>query len=187
MTSERKLQMMQDALDGELSPEAERELSTILETDTEGASQYNHLQQVEQLLQAAPHERAPERLAVTIMARIAQAAKAQPQAQTNPEITEEMMQTAMQLVTVAALPMLVGAGWMLLNAQTDPQLLESVLYHVSVLFLIMMDVMQVVIERAQALYVDDPELAIALLALMPNLLLALVEEVLGMNGQDEES
>ena len=56
---------------------------------------------------------------------------------------------------------------------------------VAALMVIMMDVMGVVIERAQALYPEDPELALALLSLMPNLLLTLVEEILGISDAEE--
>ena len=186
MTDKRKLRLMQDALDKALSPDAEQELNYILDTDPEDAAQFDRLQRVEMLLSAAPHERAPERLALTIMARLAEAAKTETKVQASPEITEEMMQTAIQLVTIAALPMLVGAGWMLLNAQSDPEMLETVLYHVAALLMLVIDVMEVMMEKAQSVYSDDPELAMALLTMIPVLLLALIQEVMDINEDSDD-
>lgn len=188
MTDNRKRQLMQDALDKALSPEAEQELNLILDSDPEEAAQFDRLQRLDLLLSTAPHERAPERLAITIMARLAEAAKTETKVQVAPEITEEMMQTAIQLVTVAALPMLVGAGWMLLNAQSDPEMLETVLYHVAALLMLVMDVMEVMMEKAQSVYAEDPELAMALLTMIPVLLLALIQEVMDIteDGDNQE-
>lgn len=185
MPEKHTLRLMQEAIDGELSQDAERELSLLLEENPEEAVQYDRLQQVDALLSSAPRERAPERLAVTIMARLSQVAKPHAKTKTQSAITEEMLQTAVQLVTVAALPMLVSAGWMLLNAQSDPEMLEVVLYHVAALLMITLDVMQVIMEKAQEVFPTDPELAMALLTLMPSVLLALVYEVLNIHDTDD--
>jgi len=186
VAGKQKSQWMQDKLDGELSSQEESEFARMLNTDHESATQFQRLQQVETLLRSAPLERAPERLAVTIMARLAEATKAQPRRQRYPEISEELLQTALQLVTVAALPMLVGAGWMLLNAQSNPEMIETVLYHVAVLLAIVLDVMEVMVERTREVFPTDPELAMALLALMPAALLTLVQAFLDVNDSDDK-
>ena len=183
MTSERKHQLMQEALDDELSPAEKQEHLATLSADPEYAAQYDSLQQLDDLLRAVPHERAPERLALTIMARLAEALRAQRQIK-YPEITDAMMETAVQMVTVAALPLLVGAGWMLLNAQRDPEALEVVLVQVATLFMIVIDVIEIMIEEAEAAFEEDPEAAMALLAYIPIALLTLVGQVLGIEDEN---
>ena len=178
MNDKRKLRLMQEALDGELSEEGQQEHSLLLETDLDYAERFDPMERVDMLLQAAPHERAPERLALTIMARLATAVRPHPRLRAHPELSEEMVQTAVQLVTIAALPMLVGAGWMMLNAQNDPEALEAVLYHVAILLTVVMDVMEIVIEKAQEIFPSDPDVAMALLAMLPSLLLAVIQQVM---------
>ena len=82
MSDERSLQdqeMMQAAIDGQLSEEMARRLRDVLARDNGAAREYSRLQRVDSLLQRAPHERAPARLAATIMARVAERVRAQAQ------------------------------------------------------------------------------------------------------------
>lgn len=177
----RKQQLMQDALDTQLSPEEEAELNAHLQADPDAATEYDRLQRVDVLLREAPYERAPERLALTIMARIAQTVKQQEMlhAQADDPLMEASVNLAMQLVTVATLPVLVGASTLILSAQADPELIDAVLQQVAGLMILVLDVMHVLLEEAEAVYADDPELALALLALIPPTLLALVRQVMG--------
>lgn len=179
---------MQEAIDDMLTPEQQRELSLILEREPAAARQYTKLQQVDQLLQTAPHERAPERLALTIMARLGQTVmelKREPEQ--NPEITEATLRVAVALVAVATLPLMVGASWMLLNAMTNPEAFEAVLLQVASLFLVVIEVLKVMIDTAMEAFKTDPEAALALLALIPLVLLALAKQVLGIGGDEDET
>jgi anti-sigma factor RsiW len=188
MTDDRKRQLMQESLDDQLSPEAEQELSEHLARNPDAADRYSQLRRVDMMLRTAPHERAPERLAVTIMARLAQTIKEQQQASQQPqsEITEATMQVAMQLVTVATLPLLVGAGYLLLNAQSNPETLEAVLLQVAAMLTMVIDTVTIMLDEAAAVFEENPEVAMAMLALIPVTLLTLVRQVLGIpDGEDE--
>jgi hypothetical protein len=180
VTENRAHDLIQRALDDDLHPDEVKELETLLD-DAEHAAEYSAQQQVDDLLSHPPMERAPERLALTIMARIAQTMRAQQKAS---PIDDAQMQVAIQLVTVAALPLLVGAGYMLLNARTDPKKLENVLEPVVGMLIMVTDVIRVMIEEAEQVYEDDPELALAMLALIPPSLLMLVQELLGIDEDD---
>jgi hypothetical protein len=186
---DRKYQLMQDSLDGELSPEEHEELDGILKTSTEALGEMDGLKAVHKLLERPPHERAPERLAPVIMARIAEMIKAQQRLTGEAELdemTEAIINVALATVTVATLPLLVGAGWLMLNRKSSPEALEAVLFQVSALFALVLDVMQVMLEEAQAAYSDDdPETAMVILTMIPATLLLLVREVLGIDDDTE--
>lgn len=193
MTDNRRLQLMQEALDENLSPEEENELYNRLQDEPETAEQFDKLQQVENLLRTAPHERAPERLALTIMARIAQVAQqgqlaAELEGEPD-ELQQAMMQVALSLVTVSTMPLLVGTSWMLLHARTDPKKLDYVFEEVATFYLLVIDVMKVMLEEAEAAYSENPEAALAMLSLMPVTLLELVKVVLEVeeDGDPEDA
>jgi len=189
MANEQRRQQMQHALDGVLSPQEKVDLARHIERDPEDAGYFDKLQRVDALLRAAPHERAPQRLALTIMARIGETVRQQQaqqlQADYDPELYEAALQVAMQMVTVATLPLMIGASYLLLNAAADPSVLDPVLQEVAALMILVIDVMKVMLEEAQETYAKDPEAALALLALIPVTLLELVKQVLGY-GDDED-
>ncbi|GAB4309061.1 MAG: hypothetical protein Kow00117_02400 [Phototrophicales bacterium] len=180
MADQRVLELMQSALDNNLTPEAEQELLSILQTDQEQAAEFDAQRQVDAMLQTPPHVRAPRRLALTIMARLAQTLQAEDK---QSAITQAQMQVAVQLVTVATMPLLVGAGYLLLNAKSDPEAFETMLEPVAAMLMMVVDVMTVMLDEVQAVYEQDPELAVAMLALMPTALLLLVKRVLGIDDE----
>lgn len=182
MPNEKHLRLMQEALDGELTLEGQQLLTTLLHADEQSALEYDKLQRVETLLSSAPQERAPRRLAATIMARLAtqmeaqQWAETQTQAQPDPmvELSKEVIALAVLAVTVVAMPLLVSASWMVIHAMADPALLTMVLQQVAGMMLLMLNIMQVFLEKAQALIESDPLTAAALMSLIPVTLLSLV-------------
>ncbi|MFW5772019.1 MAG: anti-sigma factor family protein [Phototrophicaceae bacterium] len=189
MTDDRKRQLMQESLDDQLSAEAEQELQEHLARNPEAASRYSQLQRVDMMLRTAPHERAPERLAVTIMARLAQTIQEQQRASQQPqtEISEATMQVALQLVTVATLPLLVGAGYLLLNAHSNPETLEAVLLQVAAMLTMVIETVTIMLDEAAAVFEENPEVAMAMLALIPVTLLTLVRQVLGIPDAEDET
>jgi hypothetical protein len=72
MADERQRQLMQEALDQSLPPELLEKLRKQLDNDPQGSQQFNRLKRVDDMLRSAPHERAPARLALSIMAKLAQ-------------------------------------------------------------------------------------------------------------------
>lgn len=183
MANERVQELMQGALDNDLSPEAEQELISILQGDKKQAAEFDAQRQVDDMLRTPAHVRAPRRLALTIMARLVESLPKQQQAS---PISEAQLQVAVQLVTVATLPLLVGAGYLLLNAKSDPDAWEAVLEPVAAMLMMVIDMMTVMLDEAQSIYEEDPELAIAMLALMPTALLIFVKEVLGIEDDRDQ-
>jgi hypothetical protein len=182
---ERKQQLMQESLDAPLSAQAVEELTIILAENPQSADEYQRLQKVDDMLRIAPFERAPKRLALTIMARIAQTVSAQTKPTSDIDIAT--LQVAVQLVTVATLPLLVGAGYMLLNSQTDPEALEVVIEQVAMLLLMVINVIDVMLDEAKEVVHDDPQTALAMLTLLPTTLLTMVSEILGIHDDTDES
>ncbi len=186
MTEDRKLRLMQDALDEVLTEQSQLELETVLDRDPDEAHRYNKLQRAEILLRSVKHERAPERLALTIMARLGETLMQEAEQENSP-FTEASLQMAMTMVTVATLPLMIGASWLLLNAMANPEAFEAILLEVAALFTLMIDVMTIMLEQAQAEFEDNPEAAMALIALMPVALLTLVKQVLGVEEDEGEN
>lgn len=185
MTNDRQRRLMQEALDDIISPDERSELFTLLDRDAQSFSEYNSLQRVDKLLRQAPHERAPKRMAAAIMARVAESVRQEAETQLSPlvsakeqEVMEELISVAVLLTTIVTMPMLVAAGWLMVHAAASPELLETVFAQVIAAMLLMLHLLEVFLERAQTLAAEDPESALALLALMPATLLAIVQYVL---------
>lgn len=182
MTSEKQRRLMQEALDELLPQDLQQELDSYLDQDRDIESEFNQLRRVHNMLQAAPYERAPRRLAATIMARLAEGVKAgtQHQTQSSPyvHISQEIISVALALVTVATMPLLIAASWMVINAMADPALLTMVLYQIVGLLLMVLEVMEVFLDKAQEVAKNDPQMAMGLLSLIPVTLLTIVRYLL---------
>ncbi len=190
MASEKHRRLMQESLDQILSEEAQQELFAQLDTDQDTVAEYNKLHRVHNMLQNAPHERAPRRLAATIMARLAQGLEMQVSQDASPQtaadteaaqqvlISREVIALALNLVTVATMPLLVAATWMVIHAQADPALLTQVLQQIVALVLLILKIIEVFLEQAQKLAEEDPNTALALLSLIPVTMLAIVRYML---------
>jgi len=160
MASEREKRLMQEALDESLSAEARRELFEQLDQDADASVQFNRLRQVDHILKTAPFERAPERLALAIMARLAKAAEHLPRS------SGLALALALALVTLLVLPLLIAAGWLVLAALGSAAALSSALQQVVMLLAMVLGVLKVLVERAQEFIASSPQSA-ALLALIP--------------------
>ncbi len=180
MTNERQRRLMQEALDQVLTDEERNELFKYLDSDQSSATEFNQLRRVDALLRNAPAERAPQRLAATIMARLSATVKAQTQSQMG--ITPEAVAVALGMVSVVTMPMLVAASWMLINSIATLEALNAVLNQIIGLLLLVLKVLQVFLEQAQQLVSSNPQAAAALLTLIPVTLLAMARYI--MAGQD---
>lgn len=186
MANDKQRRMMQEALDDVLSHEERNALLTLLDKDAETSAEYNRLQKLDRLLRTAPHERAPQRLAATIMARLAEGVKQEAEAQlslaTDPQAqqaTREMIALALALSTVVTMPLMVGASWLILNAMASPQLLNAIFEQVIAVMLLLIEVMKVFVEQAQLIMQSDPASAMALLALIPATLFEIAHYIIG--------
>jgi hypothetical protein len=176
MTNENQRRLMQEALDDVLSLEERNELFSYLDKDDKSFAEFNQLKRVDQMLSNAPHERAPRRLAATIMARLSQTVKEEVQKQ--PDISTETLSIALGLVTVATMPMMVSASWMLLNSAYNMEMFNRVLQQVIGLLLLVIEILRVFLEEAERLVSSNPEAAAALLTLIPVTMLAMARFLL---------
>jgi hypothetical protein len=163
-------QRMQEKLDGVLSEELTRDLLRQLAEDAEAAREYARLETVDTLLSSAPQVRAPQRLAVTIMARLAQTIELQARLQVLPPALRSQVMQSLSLSMMAAMPMMVGAAWMTLNRQADAQALQQMLEQVLMLMLLQVEAQLTLLDAVEPFLRDDPQLAAACLRLVPSML-----------------
>ncbi|XWX03290.1 hypothetical protein VZO05_12340 [Aggregatilineales bacterium SYSU G02658] len=160
-------QQMQEKLDGVLSEELTQSLLRQLEHDAEAAREFARLETVDNLLSSAPQMRAPQRLAVTIMARLAQTIELQARLQALPPALRSQIMQSLSLSMVAAMPMMVGASWLVLNREADARTLSQVLERAIALMLLQVEAQIALLDAIEPHLREDPQLAAACLRLMP--------------------
>lgn len=172
-TKTQRLQKVQEALDALDAAEARAAMRSELSDDTETLAAADKLERVHRMLSAAPRERAPERLAAKIMARVSAIMKQQKAADW--PVPQEAIAAAMTLAHTATLPLMTGAAWLLIHAAAQPRLVETVLPRVVAVHLALIEVMVEVLRQAEIVATDDPETAAAILALLPDALKTMAE------------
>ncbi len=172
---QRQQQLMQEAIDGQLSEAMARKLVGILGGDKAAAREYDSLQRVDALLKRAPQQRAPARLAATIMARVAQQLQAETALSDLPPETQRVMMLCLSATMMAMMPIMEAASWLVLNAQRDPELLSNVVIETIGWMSLVTDALIQLLEDAENLARTEPEVATATLALTPYLLLTILD------------
>lgn len=172
-------QLMHEKLDGVLSDDLTEELYRHLSQDNRAAEEYAQLENVDNLLSRAPVVRAPQRLAVTIMARLAQSIEAQAKLNDLPETVRQAVMTSLSLTMVSMMPMMVGASWMVIHAMADASLLTRVLERVVFLMHLVVQAQLILIEEIERVVKQDPELAAAALTLLPAMMEGLLDYIEG--------
>lgn len=175
--SQQPQDMMQEALDGELSEELTNQLQDMLNRDMKAAKEYDRLQRVDTLLKRAPHRRAPARLAATIMARLAEKVEQETQMQALPDGAQQVMMMSMTVAMMSMMPMMEAASWLVLNAQRDPDLLGEMMVQTIGLMSLMTDAMVILLEDAETLARTDPQVATATLALTPYMMHSILDYI----------
>lgn len=171
----RQQEMMQEALDGQLSEDMARKLVDLLGSDQSAAVEFQRLQQVDLLLKRAPQQRAPARLAATIMARVAQRVQAETAIADLPPETQRIMMLSLSAAMMAMMPMMEAASWLVLNARRDPELLSDVMIETIGWVSLVTDALILLLEDAENLARTDPDVAKATLALTPYLLSVMLD------------
>ncbi len=171
----RQQEMMQEALDGQLSEDMARKLVDLLGNDQSAAVEFQRLQQVDLLLKRAPQQRAPARLAATIMARVAQRVQAETAIADLPPETQRIMMLSLSAAMMAMMPMMEAASWLVLNARRDPELLSDVMIETIGWVSLVTDALILLLEDAENLARTDPDVAKATLALTPYLLSVMLD------------
>lgn len=170
---------MHEKLDGVLAEDLTDELYRFLAKDDDAAREYARLENVDTLLATAPSMRAPQRLAVTIMARLAQQVEMQAAIQSLPQELRASIMQSLSLSMVASMPLMVGASWVVLNAMGDPELLTSVIERVITTMVLMVDAQIVLLNEIEPYLQNDPQFAAACLRLIPSMMEGLLDSLEG--------
>ncbi|MDX2138643.1 MAG: hypothetical protein SF123_11160 [Chloroflexota bacterium] len=163
MANERQKRLMQEALDDELTLEARQALFQKLDAEPQDADIFNRLRQVDKLLRNAPMERAPEKLALKIMARLAEGLQAQAVSQT----AGMALALALALMALLMLPLLAAIGSLILGALSNAAILSDLLQTLSNLLVTLMNGLERLVQAAQQWLQDYPQTPLAVLALIP--------------------
>jgi anti-sigma factor RsiW len=172
---------MQEALDDSLSLEARQELFQKLDQAPEEAEVYSRLKQVDRMLRTAPMERAPEKFALKVLARLAEGL----QAQHLPRTAGMALALALALLALFMMPLLAAIGSLLLNALGDAGALSALLKSLSALLVTLMNGLQNLVTSAQQVVQEYPQTSAAVLALIPVGILWLARYMQGGRSSDE--
>jgi hypothetical protein len=170
-----RLQRVQEALDTLDNAEARAALRSDLQAEPDTLAEADKLERVHRMLSSAPRERAPERLAAKIMARVSAIMQAQKSADW--PVPQEAIAAAMMLANAATLPLMTGAAWLLIHAAAQPKLMQTVLPRVVAVHLMLIEVMTEVLRQAETVAEDDPQTAAAIIALLPDALRAMADQL----------
>jgi hypothetical protein len=177
-------QRMQEQLDGVLEKEQEAELYAYLARDEEAAQEYARLEQVATLFSRASHVRAPQRLAVTIMARLSQQLQREADMEEMPEEVKQAFLLCMSLVTLETMPMMVAASYLVLNVGHDPKLIGRVLEQTIALQVMVIDALVFLLKEVEYQLSRDPEKAAVTMSLIPIVLENILDYLHHPNGNN---
>ena len=173
MANERQRRLMQKALDNELAPEEQSELRQHLDMNSNDASMFQRLKQVDEALHNPPHERAPRRLAATIMARLAEMAESMDPRQLS-RISGLALALALGLVTVVLMPVLIALGYLILSVVGSAAGLSTLVQGIVSALVLVLDVFDSLIKGLQAFFSANPGLLLLMLGLIPVSLVGLL-------------
>jgi anti-sigma factor RsiW len=163
MANERQKRLMQEALDENLSSEARTEFYSHLSQDARDAAAFDRLKQVDHMLRSAPHERAPHRLAMSIMARLAETMSPQQLSR----ISGLALALGLSLVAGMMIPLLVAAGWLLLGAFGSAGALTTAIRTIVSILAVGIALLEAVIRQIQDFLSSHPELPVLMISLIP--------------------
>lgn len=170
-------QLMQEKLDGQLDPDANEELLHHLAQDTEAAEQNAKLEELHDTLNRAPHVRAPQHLAATIMARLAKTIEKQANLKPLPMEIRMALMLSTSMITIAMMPVMMSASYMVVNLAYNPKILTQVAHRVIYLQVMMIEALVILLEEIEHMIRKDPESAPIAMALVPTALQGMVEYI----------
>lgn len=178
MANEQHRRLMQEALDERLTAEAQQNLLRQFDSEPAAAAEYQQLRRVDQLLRTAPMERAPQRLALSIMARLAETLQSKEQLTRTSGLA---LALGLALVVLVALPLLVASAWLFLSAVGSAAALSSLIHSIVTLLTLLMGMLEVIVLQAQTLIADNPQAPALLVALVPVALVGLLRYLMNSN------
>lgn len=162
MANERHKRLMQEALDSTLAPERLRELRQQLDLDAESTAEFSRLKQVDTLLRTAPFERAPARLALGIMAKLAQAVK-----EPLTSVSGLALALGLALVMLVTLPVLIGGLSAFLGVAGSAAALNTLLQQIVNLLASAVALLDGFVQGAQQVVSSYPVAPALLLSVIP--------------------
>jgi anti-sigma factor RsiW len=163
MANERQKRLMQEALDQSLSPESQRELQSHLKRNPGDAMHFDRLKEVDTMLRNAPFERAPKRLALDIMARLAETLS---QTQLS-RISGLALALGLSLAAAVVMPLLLLAAWLILNAIGNAGSLAAIIQNLVGLLSLVVATLEMFIRQAQAVLAANPALPVIIAPIIP--------------------
>jgi anti-sigma factor RsiW len=163
MANERNKRLMQEALDENLSPEMRAELLAHLDQDARDAEAFDRLKQVDRMLRTAPHERAPRRLAMSIMAKLAETLNPQQLSR----ISGLALALGLALVAAVLIPLLVAVGWLVLMGMGSAAALSSAVSQLVAILSVGITLLEAVVQQIQAFMTANPGLPALMILLIP--------------------
>jgi len=173
--SERYTDLMQERLDGNLDAQQDAELREYLDTEPEAAEKAAALETVHDMLLRSPIMRAPDRLAATIMARLAQAVAEQAELQDMPLALQQALMLSSSMVILNMMPVMVASSYMVINAMAQPRLLTDTIARTVSMMVMMIDAMSIVVEEMENLVREDPRSAPIAASLLPTVMMGMLE------------
>jgi len=158
----RQNRLMQEALDKNLPAEALNELYAQIDQSPADAAEFGRLKQVDRMLRGASYERAPQGLALKIMARLAEGLQ--------PEQLRRSSGLALALglalVTLLLTPLLIVLGLMILSVITSAAALTTLIGQIVNLLALLLNSLDGLVRGAQDVLKTYPE-APVLITLIP--------------------
>jgi hypothetical protein len=182
MADERQRQLMQEALDQALSPDMLDALRKQLDGDPQGSQQFNRLKKVDDMLRSAPHERAPARLALGIMAKLAQTMNPKQVSSTS----SAALALSLALVVLVALPVLTVAISLFLSAMGSAAALNAILQQIANLLALVVGMLDALVEGAQSVLKHYPQAPLLIITVAPIMLFWLLKAVEGDKDNEEK-
>lgn len=121
MANEQQRRLMQEAIDDALQPQALNDLHQRLSSDPDTADDFERLRRVDAAFKGAPFERAPEGLAIKIMARLAGMVDSEGWLRTS----GLALAVALTLLAFLLTPLLAVISWLTISALTNPPALVA--------------------------------------------------------------
>lgn len=175
MTNYRR--MMQEKLDGDLDEQRELELLAHLQKEPQAAAEQAQLERLHHALATAPAMRAPNRLAATIMARLAKTLEKRAQTQPMPEEARLALMLTVSVVQMAMMPLVVAASYMVLNTQYKPSIITRTLQQTIAMEIMLIDSLVILLEEIEAMIEEDPEMAPVAMSLVPVALMGMIDYI----------
>jgi hypothetical protein len=163
MANEHRSRLIQEALDKALPEDMLQQLREQLDRDPQGSQEYNRLKQVDEMLRSAPMERAPARLALGIMAKLAQTLKPEQVS----SVSSLALALALALVVLVALPVLAAAVSLFLAAAGSAAALNAIIQQIANLMALVVAMLDALVKGAQSVLTDYPQAPLLLVSVVP--------------------